>query len=154
MTRRAIQAKLWPAVEAVGDLGFSVVRCVFGVGVDDGGEGARGGLLVVDLGGVGVDGVDLHGHGQFVQVAVVEDAAAGSDLKGALLLLFGALHVFLVAHDLQPEEAACDGAGPEEKEETDEPEARALERDDAGRVVAAADGSNGWLHVEFQLLAF
>ena len=57
--------------------------------------------------GIGVDGVDLHGHGQLAQVAVVENAAARSHLKGALLLLFGALHVFLVAHDLQPEETAA-----------------------------------------------
>ena len=39
-----------------------------------------------------------------------------------------------------------DGAGPEEKEEADEPEARPLEGDDAGSVVAVADGSNGCLH--------
>ena len=57
------------------------------IGVDDGGQRARRGFLVVDLRGNGVDGVDLHGHGQFVQVAVVENAAARRDLKGALLLL-------------------------------------------------------------------
>ena len=52
---------------------------------------------------------DLHGHGQLVQVAVVEHAAARSNLKGALLLLFGALHKLLVADDLEPEEPAADG---------------------------------------------
>ena len=115
----------------------------------------RGGLLVVDLGGVGVDGVDLHGHGQLVQVAVVEDAAARSHLKGALLLLVGALHVLLVVDDLQPEEAAGDGAGPEKKEEADEPEARALERDDAGRIAAVASGwaATAWEKPGFQLSA-
>ncbi len=65
--------------------------------MDDGGEDACGRLLVVDLGGHGVDGVDLHGHGQLAHVAVVKNAAAGSYLKGALLLLLGALNVFAVA---------------------------------------------------------
>ena len=71
-----------------------------------------GGLLVVDFGGDGVDGVDLHGHGELAQVAVVEDAAARRDLKGALLLLLGALDVFGVANDLEPEEAGGDGDRP------------------------------------------
>ena len=66
--------------------------------------------------GNGVDGVDLHGHGQLVHVAVIEHAAAGRHLKGALLLLLRALNIFVVAHDLEPEETAGDGAGPEEKE--------------------------------------
>ena len=81
--------------EAGGDLGFGGAL-VFRVGVDDGGEGVRGGFLVGDFRGVGVDGVDLDGHGQLVEVAIVEDAAAGSYLEGALLLLVGALDVFLV----------------------------------------------------------
>ena len=119
-----------------------------------GGEGVRGGLLVVDLGGIGVDGVHLHGHGQLAQVAVVEHAAARSHLKGALLLLLGALDEFLVAHDLEPEEAGGNGAGPEQKEEADEPEARPLEGDDAGRVVAVANGSNGCRHCKILAPSF
>ncbi len=54
----------------------------------------RGRLLVVNLGRHGIDGVRLHGHGQFAQVAVVEDAAARSHLKGALLLLLCAPYIF------------------------------------------------------------
>ena len=101
VTRRATQAKLRPAARRAAISLFGGAR-VFGIGVHDGGEDARGGFLVVDLGGVGVDGVDLHRHGQLAQVAVVENAAAGSHLEGALLLLLGALDVFLVAHDLEP----------------------------------------------------
>jgi hypothetical protein len=52
-----------------------------------GGQRAGEARLVVNFSGDGVDGVDLDGHGQFVQVAVVENAAARSYLKGALLLL-------------------------------------------------------------------
>ena len=81
----------------------------------DGGERARGGRLVVDFGGIGVDGVDLHGHGQLVQIAVEEHAAAGSDFKGALLLLIGALDEFLVAEYLEPEQAAGDQACPDQE---------------------------------------
>ena len=44
--------------------------------------------------GYGVDGVHLHGHGELAQVAIVENAAARSYFKGALLLLLRALNVF------------------------------------------------------------
>jgi hypothetical protein len=108
VTRRATQAKLLPLLRRVCNL-LLAGQGIVGVGVDDGGQSVRGSGLVFDLGGHGVDGVDLHGHGQLVQVAVVEHAAAGSYLKGALLLLLRALNKFLVAHDLEPEEAAGDG---------------------------------------------
>ena len=93
-------------VEAVRDLVFGVSAssgsvCTIAASV------RAAAFLVVDLRGNGVDGVDLHGHGQLAHVAVVENAAAGRNFKGALLLLVGALDVFLVAHDLQPEEAAA-----------------------------------------------
>jgi hypothetical protein len=81
-----------------------------------------------------------------VEITVVEHAAAGSYLEGALLLLVGALGILLVLHNLEHEETDGDGAGPEEKEEADDPETRARERDDAGRVVAGATGSRGCLH--------
>jgi hypothetical protein len=81
-----------------------------------------------------------------VQVAVVENAAAGRYLKGALLLLFRALDIGLVLDDLEHEEARGDGAGPEQEKETDDPKARPLQGDDAGRIVAVVDGSNGCLH--------
>ena len=97
--------KVVPGGEAGGDL-LSVVCASSGSVWTSGGQGVRGGLLVGDLRGIGVDGVDQHGHGQLVQVAVVEDAAARRHLKGALLLLLGALDELLVAHDLEPEEAA------------------------------------------------
>jgi len=61
------------------------------VGVDDLGEELRGvGAVVAELGGDGVDRVDEDGHAELAEVAVVEDAAAGSDFKGALLLSGGA----------------------------------------------------------------
>ena len=119
--------KVLALVETMGDLVFGG-QLVFRVGVDDSGERTGGAFLVVDLGRNGVDGVDLHGHGQLVHVAVIENAAAGRDLKGALLLLFRALHVFVVANDLQPEETRGDGDGPEEKEPAHKPEARQLHR--------------------------
>ena len=115
MTRRATQAKFVPVVEPVSDLRLRVVCVSSGSVWTIAAERARCGFLVVDLGGNGVDGVDLHGHGQLVHVAVVQDAAAGSDLKGALLLLLGALHIFVVANDLQPEQPRGDGEGPEEE---------------------------------------
>ena len=133
VTRRATQAKLWPAFRRA-------AICVLGGAAHLRGRCARCAARVRAAAclssisrGIGVDGVDQHGHGQLVQVAVVEDAAPGSHLKGALLLLFGALHVFLVAHDLQPEQAARDGAGPKQKEEADEPEARPPEGNGAWR---------------------
>ena len=72
-------------VEAMGDLVFAG-QLVFGVGVYDRGQRACSGFLIVNLGGHRVDGVDLHGHGELVHVAVVENAAARRNLKGALLL--------------------------------------------------------------------
>jgi hypothetical protein len=133
--------KTVPGNEAGGNLlfrGLVVVR----VGVDQGGQGMRGGLLVVDLGGNGVDGIDLHGHGQFAQVAVEKHAAPRSDLKGALLLLLGALLELVVAHHLQPEQAEENGAHPKQKKQADQPEAPPLERHDQRRIGAIAVGSN------------
>ena len=109
----------------MGDL-IQASELVFGVGVDDSSKGARGGLWIVDLGGIGVDGIDLHGHGEFAHVAVVKDAAARRDLKGALLLLLRAFDVFVVVDDLEPEETRGDGESPEEKEAGDQPETRQL----------------------------
>ena len=137
--------KTVPGGEPRGNLLLSGLRIV-GVSVDEGGEGVRRGLLVVDLGGHRVDGVGLDGHGQLTEVAVIEDAAAGSHLKGARLLLLGAVNKLLVTDDLEPEEAAANDAGPDEKEQADEPEPRALEGNGTGRSGAVADGANGWLH--------
>ena len=83
--------------------------------MDDGGKcvGVRRLVFVVDFVGDGIDGVDLHGHGELAQVAVVEDAAARRDFKGALLLLLRAFHVVGMADELQPEEPGGDGEGPE-----------------------------------------
>jgi hypothetical protein len=54
-----------------------------------------------------------------------------------------------MAHDLQPEQAARDGAGPQEKEEADDPEARLLERQSPYGLSAAAGGLDGCRHVSF-----
>jgi len=48
-----------------------------------------------------------------VHVSVVENAAARSDFKGPLLLLFSTLNKILMAHDLNPEEPACDRTSPQ-----------------------------------------
>ena len=116
-----------PCVQARGNL---VLRGqpIFRIGVHQRGQCARGGRLVGNLGRVGVNGVGQNRHSQLAQVAIVEDAAARSHFKGALLLFLGALHELLMAHDLQPEQAARNGAGPEQKEEADDPEARSLKR--------------------------
>ena len=139
--------KAMPRSEPRGNLLLGGLRVV-GVGVDDGGQRVGGRLLFVsiDLRGYGEDRVHLHGHGQFAQVAVIEDAAARSHLEGALLLLFSALHELLVAHDLEPEEAKDNQDGPGQKEQADQPEARPLERHDARRRVAVPAGSNGGRH--------
>ncbi len=127
---------------------FDLVFGGLGVGridVGEAGEGARvGGLVFVfDFVGNGVDGVDLHGHGELAHVAVVEDAAAWRDLKGALLLLLRAFNVFRVVDDLEPEEADGDGERPEEEEGTDEPEASPLHERGAGCCAARARGAKG-----------
>ena len=64
------------------------------------------------------------------------------DFRGGLLLLLSALEVLCVVEDLQPEEAAGNGNGPEAKKEADDPEARALERHGARGVVAVPVESN------------
>ncbi len=95
VTRRAIQAKLCPAARRAA-ISLSVVRTSSGSVWTMAARVCAAAFLSSISRGVGVDGVDLHGHGQLVQVAVVEHAAAGSYLKGALLLPVGALNVFLV----------------------------------------------------------
>ena len=107
------------------------------------------GLLVVDLGGHGVDGVDLDGHRQFAQVAIVEHAASRRYFKGALLLLLCALNEFLMTDNLKPEEATGNGAGPKEKKQANQPEARPLERRDARWVRTVANVSKICLHGNF-----
>ena len=124
-------------------------QCIVGVGVHQRGQRVRRRLLVVDLGGHGVEGVRLHRHGQLVQVAVVEHAAAGSYLKSSLLLPLGALHELLVAHHLQPEQAAANRHRPHQKEQADQPEARPLQRRDGPRRLGAVPvGLKGCLHGE------
>ena len=123
VTRRATQAKLCP-LSSRAAICSSVVCVVFGVGVHDGGQSVRGGLLVVDLGGHGVDGVHLHGHGQFVQIAVVEHAAPGSYLKGALLLLLRRAPRTPCGGRSAARTGGRQWPGPEQKEEADQPEAR------------------------------
>ena len=142
VTRRATQAKLWPAVRRAA-ISVSVVCLSAGSAWTIAARARAAACLSAIFAGIGVDRVDQHGHGQLAHVAVVKNAAARSYIKGALLLLFGALYEVLVAHDLKPEEAAGDGAGPDEEEEADDPEARALEGNAPGVLGAAADGLSG-----------
>ena len=136
-------------IQAGGDLIRRGSR-VLGIDVHDGGKSARGGRFVGDLAGIGVDGVYKDGHRQLAHVAVIQDAAPRGYLKGALLLLCCALDEVLMAHDLKPEEAPGDSAGPNEEDEADEPEARPHERDDARGGTASADGLNGWRRHSFK----
>jgi hypothetical protein len=134
-------------VEPVGNLilaGLRVVR----VAMHDGCEHPRCFLFVANLGGIGVNGIGLYGHGQFVQVAIVENAAARRDLKGALLLLLRPIRVFLMANNLQHKQAACNRARPKHKEKADEPKARHPQRDSARQNAAIAVGPDGCLHGE------
>ena len=94
-----------PRVQARGNLVVRGQR-IFRIGVHQRGQCARGGRLVGNLAGIGVDRVGQDGHGQLAQVAVVENATARSHFKGSLLLLGGAFYKVLMAHDLQPEQAA------------------------------------------------
>jgi hypothetical protein len=130
-----------PGHEACGNLYLGCLDIV-GVDVNDCGESMGGGLLVCNLGGHGEDRVHLHGHGQLVQIAVIEHAPARSHLEGALLLPLCALHVLLVAHHLEPEEAQDNQDGPNQKEQADKPEARQLEGHGARRGVAVSVRSN------------
>ena len=134
-------------LEAIQDLVFAGLR-VIGIGVNQRSDLARGFGLVGNLRGIGVNRIGLHGHGQLVQVAVVENAAARRHFKRALLLLLRALHEFLVAHDLQSEEPGRDGAGPEEKKQADKPEARHPQREGARHGFAIGAGPDGSLHGE------
>jgi hypothetical protein len=106
----------------------------------------RAGFLVRDFSGIGVDRRHLYRHGQFLQIAVVENAAARRDFEGALLLSGGALHIRVVAHNHEPEHAGADGQHPKEEESADEPEPPAIQGNDARGINTAADGSNGCLH--------
>jgi hypothetical protein len=101
-------------VDAMEDL------CRFGVvigrvGVEDGGErlGDGGAALIGDIARDCIDGVDRDSHGELVQVAVIEDAATGSDLKGALLLQGCARYPLTMPNHLKPDEAAADEHDPE-----------------------------------------
>ena len=51
-----------------------------------------------------------------MQIAIVEYAAPGRDLKGALLLPGGTVYEILVMDHLQPDETATDQADPADKE--------------------------------------
>ena len=62
-----------------------------------------------------VDRIGQHGHGQLMQVAVVENSAPRRNLKGALLLPGGTVHVVFVMDDLQPDQAATDQDDPATK---------------------------------------
>ena len=124
--------------------GLRVIR----VGVYQRGQPVRGRGLVFHIAGRGVNRIHLHGHGQLMQVAVIKHASARRYLDTALLLLGRTVLEFGVAHHLQPEQPAAYREGPQEKKQADEPEARPLEGDDAGRVIAASNGSNGCLHRE------
>jgi hypothetical protein len=63
-----------------------------------------------------------------VAVAVVDDAAAGRDLDGALLLARGLLREVAVADDLEEDEAAADDGRPEKKDPREEEKAAARRR--------------------------
>ena len=154
-TRRATQAKFSALLRGDRRSGLRGSACLLGrCGRLRASVRAARPCLVVDLGGNGVDGVDLHGHGQFVQVAVVENAAARSDFKRALLLLLRALDVFVVTDDLQPEETCRDGECPEEKEAANKPETRQPHRRGARCNGARTNGSECCLHVDQRWLSF
>ena len=95
-------------------------EAVRGVGVDDARQRRSRRILVLYLGGNAVDRVDQHGHGQLMQVAVVEDAAARRYLKGALLLARGQLYELTVGDHLQPEQAPQDDERPAAKDQRTE----------------------------------
>ncbi len=147
VTRRATQAKLWPLLRRLAISG-SVVRLSSGSVWTIAARLRAAACLSSIFGGHGVDGVDLHGHGEFAHIAVIEDAAAGSHLKGALLLLLRALDVFGVADDLEPEETACDGEGPEKEKKAHKPEARQLHGHGARCGAAVSVGAKSCLHGE------
>jgi hypothetical protein len=144
-TRRATQAKLCP-FQARGNLLLGGLRVIAGRYAPARPAHARR-LLVVDLGGHGVDGVHLHGHGQLAQVAVVEYAAARSYLKGALLLLAWARSMKLRGEQPEARRGGTQSAmAHEQKEQADKPEARPLERHHARRGVVIPAGSDGGRH--------
>ena len=138
--------KAVPICQTLGDLLFGG-QIVIGVGVDNRRKRMSRSLnpcralLVVNLAGNGIEGVRLHRHGQLLQVAVVEHAAARRNFKGAQLLFFSALHKLLVPNNLEPEKAAADDQRPDEKKEADDPEARSPEWQDAGCAGAVPTGS-------------
>src|SRR5579862_9842383 len=94
-------------------------------------------FLVGYLCRVRVNRINLHRHRQLAQVAIVQNAAAGSYFKCALLLLFCALNISRVLNDLEPEQTAGDRKDPHAEEEADEPETNAFERNNLGRIPAS-----------------
>lgn len=132
-------------VESISDLVFGG-PLVFKIDVNDAGKEVRGGFLVVDLGGHGVDGVDLYGGGEFAQIAIVQNAATRSYFKCALLLLFSALDILVMMNNLEPEEPARDSQSSEEEKQAHKPKARQLEGRGARSGVSVSVGSKGGLH--------
>ena len=132
-------------VKPVGNLRFGG-SLVLRIDMNDSGEDMCRALLVVDLGGHGVNRVDLHRGGKLAQIAIVEYAATGSYFECALLLLLGALDIFAVMNDLNPEEASGNGECPHEEEQAHKPKARQLERHGARCGVPVSVGSKSGLH--------
>ncbi len=75
----------------------------------------RGVLLIGDFAGHGKDRIDLHGHRQFLAVAVVDDAALRRDFHGALLLALRPLHPFAVVQHLQDDQPHDNEHSPDKK---------------------------------------
>ena len=73
-----------------------------------------------------------------MQIAIVEDAAPGRDLEGALLLLGGTVYEILVVNHLQPDETDTDDADPKSKEERDVQQAETTR--DGARIYRARGG--------------
>ena len=88
------------------------------------GQNRRSVLLIGDLAGHGKDRIDLHGHRQFLAVAVVDDAALGRNFHGALLLTLRPLHPFAVVQHLQHGQPHDDDQAPDKKKYAKLKEAR------------------------------
>ena len=77
----------------------------------------RTGAVLAQLGRIYVDGILLHRHRQFAQIAVVENPALRRNRERVVLLALRLVHPLGVAHHLQPSQPQADGEHPRAEED-------------------------------------
>ena len=85
---------------------------LLGVAVEHAGEDGSGVGLIGNFQGNSVNGVDQHRHGQFLAIAIIDNATLGRNLNAAQLLAGGAQHKRVALEHLQVNQPGRDGQHP------------------------------------------